>query len=58
MAGHRRPSPASHRVKREAEPSGLGTAPFVHWRDLPSPAPGDRPHLPEPSKQLLIDVLP
>lgn len=30
----------------------------MHWRDLHNPAPGDRPHLSVPSKQLLIDVFP
>lgn len=55
------PAATSHRVKHEAEPSGWQAAPSMRWRDLPaqpSPAPGDRPHLPGPSKRLLIDGLP
>lgn len=50
------PPPASHRVKLEAELRGSRSAPFMHWRDLHNPAPGDRPLLSVPSKQLLIDV--
>lgn len=52
------PPAASHRAKLEAELRGSRSAPFMHWCDLHNPAPGDRPHLSVPSKQLLIDVFP